>query len=457
MEEQEYRFGPFRLDVHTRMLWCSGAPVALTPKAAELLLVLVQAGERGATKAQLLDRLWPDTVVAENNLTVTMSVLRKALGETATQPRYIHTLPRRGYRFVSSPADTAPAPAGPAQASGSQQPLDAAPARPPAPAGPPREKLAPFVGRQPELSHLEQRYQQALSGQGRVVFISGKPGIGKTTLAQEFLERCSAGGALALVARGRCLESFGSGEAYLPFLEALGSLLRGPESERVQRLLRAFAPTWCLQFPGLLGGPEQAAAEREAASASRDRMLREWVDAFAALARERPLLVLIEDLHWADPSSIDLLRSLCQRSPSHAWLVLGTLRAAEAELQNPPLAKLLLELGARECDELGLGPLTEAQVERYLGERLGAHELPRELPGLLLAKTEGHPLFLARLVALLIERGELVQAQRGWLLQRPLAELEMAVPSDVWSAIRRQFELLSADDRRALAFASVEG
>ncbi len=462
MDVQEYRFGPFRLDVHTRMLWSGGAPVALTPKAAELLLVLVQEGERGLTKAQLLDRLWPDTVVAENNLTVTMSALRKALGESATQPRYIQTLSRRGYRFVSHPADM---PALSSACDAAAATVAAPPAsgasrsQPPPPAGQQRHpERAPFVGRERELTHLQQRYQEALSGNGGVLFISGKPGIGKTALALQFLERCGASASPALVARGRCLESFGSGEAYLPFLEALDALLRGPESGRVQRVLRAFAPTWCGQFPGLAGGQEiEAAQRRELASATRDRMLREWVEAFAALARERPLLVLIEDLHWADPSSIDLLRLLCQRSAGQAWLVLGTLRAAEATLQNPPLAKLLLELGGRECDELELSPLTEPQVHCYLEQRLGANALPRELPAVLLAKTEGHPLFLTRLVALLIERGELVETQRGWALQRPLAELEYAAPGDVQSAIRRQFELLEADALRALSFACVEG
>ncbi|HKO90015.1 MAG TPA: AAA family ATPase, partial [Polyangiaceae bacterium] len=378
---QEYRFGPFRLDVHTRMLWSGGVPVALAPKAAELLLALVQEGERGLTKAQLLDRLWPDTVVAENNLTVTMSALRKALGETATQPRYVHTLSRRGYRFVSQPPCDAAAEGVHALATASAAPV-VAPAnsrarlQPIEPAGPQGSApFAPFVGRQRELGHLEQRYQQALGGHGRVVFISGKPGIGKTTLAQEFLRRCGSAGEVALVARGRCLESFGSGEAYLPFLEALDSLLHGPESARVQRVVRAFAPTWCGQFPVLASGQaEEAEQRREAAGATRERMLREWVEAFGALSRERPLLVLLEDLHWADPSSIDLLRLLCQRSSGHAWLVLGTLRAAEATLQNPPLAKLLLELGARECDELQLEPLTEPQLGGYLEQRLGANQ-----------------------------------------------------------------------------------
>lgn len=96
---ESYSFGPYRVDLRTGLLWKGRAPVALTPKASELLLVLIQHGEAGVTKGELLERLWPDTVVLENNLTVTMSALRKALGESAANPRYIHTCPpRRSWR-----------------------------------------------------------------------------------------------------------------------------------------------------------------------------------------------------------------------------------------------------------------------------------------------------------------------------------------------------------------------
>src|SRR5919205_427162 len=94
-----HEFGPFRLDAEERLLLRDGQPVALTDKLFELLLLLVQNRGHALTKAELMDRLWPDTVVEENNLTVNMSLLRKALGEGAAERRYIETLPRRGCRW----------------------------------------------------------------------------------------------------------------------------------------------------------------------------------------------------------------------------------------------------------------------------------------------------------------------------------------------------------------------
>lgn len=222
--------------------------------------------------------------------------------------------------------------------------------------------------------------------------------------------------------------------------------------------MRTFAPTWYLQFPGLVGSNDDLQAlRRETLGATPQRMLRELVDVMAALARERPLVMLIEDLHWADPSSIDLLRLVCQRSREHAWFVLGTFRAVEAALHNSPLESFRRELVSRECDELALEPLGETHVQSYIAARFERCDFPADLPGFLLAKTEGHPLFLTRLVSLLVERGEIFESQGTWVLKRPVAEVVLSVPPDVRATLQRQLERLAPADRRALSFASVEG
>src|SRR5206468_2233775 len=117
--------------------------------------------------------------------------------------------------------------------------------------------------------------RQAIEGAGRVVFITGEPGIGKTALADEFLRRARRQAALIL-GRGRCVEQYGTGEAYLPFLDALGALLTGLGRERIMTALRTYAPTWCLQFPAVFassGALEQL--QRETIGATKERMLRE--------------------------------------------------------------------------------------------------------------------------------------------------------------------------------------
>src|SRR5256714_10923417 len=106
-----------------------------------------------------------------------------------------------------------------------------------------------FVGREPELKKLDEFLEQALAGAGRVVFITGEPGIGKTSLSDEFLRRARSRYPAVLISRGRCVEQYGTGEAYLPFLEAVGALLDGPGRERLASVMRTYAPTWCTQLP----------------------------------------------------------------------------------------------------------------------------------------------------------------------------------------------------------------
>ena len=143
-----YEFGPFRVDPVERTLFEGASQVVLTEKVFDLLLLLVQNQGRALGKAELMRSLWPDTVVEENNLTVNISVLRKALGERASERRYIETLARRGYRFVAQV----------------REPLSGA--------APSRASLAPsFVGRERELLLLDERLEQARGGQGRLVFI----------------------------------------------------------------------------------------------------------------------------------------------------------------------------------------------------------------------------------------------------------------------------------------------
>src|SRR5262249_22174094 len=106
-----------------------------------------------------------------------------------------------------------------------------------------------FVGREPELKRLEGFLQQAIEGTGRVVFITGEPGIGKTSLSDEFLRRARMRYPGLLLSRGRCVEQYGTGEAYLPFLDAIGTLLDTPARERLGAVMRTCAPTWCSQLP----------------------------------------------------------------------------------------------------------------------------------------------------------------------------------------------------------------
>lgn len=444
-----FRFGPFVLDGARRMLFREGQPVPLVPKALELLELLIEERERTLSKSELLDRLWPDTVVAENNLSVTMSALRKALGESAARPRYLQTLSRRGYRFVEAPEEASARDAAP---------LSSSPARLRRSVEKPESSRARvLVGREFERERLDARLERAYAGEGHVVLITGEPGIGKTALCESFLSSLANNPREVTVMRGRSLEQFGRGEAYLPWLEAWSALLAGEKGDLARSVLRRVAPSWCREFPSLFGA-DSAPPLDDGRDVTRLSLLREMGDALARLAHDVPLVLVLEDLHWADAASCDVLRWICQRSRGQRWLVLGTFRSVEAGLLNAPLETLRREaLAHGDCEEMRLGALSPAHVAACVAAHFATNDFPNELVSLLHRKTEGHPLFLTRLLSFLVQRGDIVDQAGVWRLARPLDRLELEAPEDVRAMVRRKLDSLDDDARRALAYASISG
>ena len=313
-----------------------------------------------------------------------------------------------------------------------------------------------FVGREPELRTLDGFLRQAVEGAGRVAFITGEPGIGKTALADEFLRRARR--THPILCRGRCSEQYGTGEAYLPFLDAFGALLTGRGGERIAAVLRTHAPTWCLQFQSFAAGGGLDQLQRETIGATKERMLREMGDALGAMAASTPVVLLLEDLHWADPSSVDLLRHLCHRIRQQHLLVIGTFRPEDLELSNHPLKNCKREMLAHQlCEEVALGPLGKEHIAGYLDARFTPNTFPRDLAALIERKTEGNPLFATSLVQFLAERGGITRTDEHWTLGRDLSEIDLEVPESVSGMIRRKIEALEEEDRRALQYASVEG
>jgi DNA-binding winged helix-turn-helix (wHTH) protein/tetratricopeptide (TPR) repeat protein len=458
-----FEFGPFRVDTGLRRLYRNREIVPLTAKVFDILEVFLQNCGRTLTKEELIEQIWTEQFVEEGNLTRNVSTLRKALGETPDDHRYIVTIPGRGYRFVASVKEatyeshaavmrTATGePAGSKHSASFTRLWEMVTDE---------DRPETFVGREVELRRLDQAMQKAIAGAGRILFITGEPGIGKTALAGQFLRRLCARQSSLIQSRGCCLEQYGQGEAYLPFLDALGALLFSPDRERVVAVLRTYAPTWCLQFPGVFG--EGGALERlrqETIGATKERMLREMGDALGALAAGSPVVLLLEDLHWADHSSIDLLGHLGQRIAGQRLLLVGTLRPEDAELHNHPLKNCLRELQAHnQCEELALGLLDQHHLADYLNTRFSPNDFPPELAALIARKTEGHPLFATSLAQFLAERDDITRsADDCWTLARPLSEMDLETPENVRSMIRRKVESLAEEDRRVLQYASIEG
>jgi len=314
-----------------------------------------------------------------------------------------------------------------------------------------------IVGRERELQQLESLLSEAVRGSGRVVFVTGEAGIGKSSAVEEFLRRAAPSHLSLLVGRGHCVEQYGTGEAYLPFLEAVSNLLSGPAASRVRAALRSAAPTWCLQMPAVFGS-EVRELQQETIGATKDRMMREMGDALAIEAGRTPVILILEDLHWADTASVDLLRHLRQRMEGLRLMIVATLRPSDLEVHKHPLRTYRLEMQSHAvCKEVSFSELTAEDVAGYLDLRFSPNSFPAELASTIHAKTEGLPLFLSSLVQLLADRGDLVLTSGTWQLARPLPELDLRVPPSVMSMIRKQLEALGEQDIQLLQCAAIQG
>jgi DNA-binding winged helix-turn-helix (wHTH) protein len=305
-------FGLFSLDPKNEQLWHGTRVVALKPKTFAVLRYLVQRAGQLVTKDDLLAALWPETYVSEATLTVCIGELRKALGDRAKAPQYIETVHRRGYRFIAPLQEASPASLGQSlvgQRSGAGGHV--VPSLLPIPAAP--------VGRETELAQLRHWWQRARQGQRRLVFVTGEPGIGKTTVVQAFVAHLETTEDL-WHGHGQCIDHYGVGEAYLPVLEALGRLCRGPEGGRFIDLLVQHAPSWVVHLPTVRSAEAAATLQRTVSGPTPEGMLRELAEAVDALTAVRPLLLTFEDLHWSDTSTLVLLSALAQRpEPARRW------------------------------------------------------------------------------------------------------------------------------------------
>lgn len=316
-----------------------------------------------------------------------------------------------------------------------------------------------FVGREDELARLDRALERALAGAGSFVLITGEAGIGKSALAGEFLRRARQRQPDLTLVRGRCVEQYGPGEAYLPFLDALGTLLLGRGREPTAALLQRYAPTWCLQLPAMAGSLDaQEALRRQTIGATRERMLREMGDLLEAAAGQSLLVGLMEDAQWADPSTLDLARHLLNRIARQRMLILLTLRPEELEAERPKQKAFVLDLRVHEhCQEVALGPLGAGEVAGYLAARFAPHDFPADLAPRLRQRTDGHPLFVASLAQFLVESGDIRRVDGRWQLARDPAQGEIQAPESVRSMLRRKLDALSEQDRQTLEVASVMG
>jgi tRNA A-37 threonylcarbamoyl transferase component Bud32/tetratricopeptide (TPR) repeat protein len=315
---------------------------------------------------------------------------------------------------------------------------------------------ARLVGREAEGQALADAYQEVAAGRGLIVAVAGEPGLGKTALVESALECLHD----ARVARGRCSERLAGSEAYLPFLEALDALLRSESHGGLARVLRAVAPNWYAQVMSLPENDSSAARVlAEAGTGSPQRMKREMAAFLEEASRLQPLVLFLDDLHWADGSTVDLLGYLADRLASIRLGIVVTYRPSELVQSRHPFLPLKLDLQARGvCREIVLRYLPESAVADYVALEFPDHAFPTEFVELIHHRTEGHCLFFVDLLRELRRRKVLVQdAQDRWVLAEGLPALERELPESVRSMIQRKIDALSDDARHLLSAAAVQG
>jgi len=448
---RSWSFPPFRLDLGTGSLWRDDTWVPLPPKAFAVLVTLVAQAGQVVTKEALFEAAWPDTAVTDGVLKGCIRQIRRALGERAGTASSIATVHRRGYRFCVpvTPVEEPGSGAGPAGRVAAIAPLAPSPVVAASPSG--------LVGREAALAQLQQCWAQACQGRRQVVFITGEAGIGKTTLVDAFVAQMATT-EVVWSARGQCIEHYGAGEAYLPLLEALGQWGRGPDGAHLVALLHQSAPTWLVYLPALVPAADYEAVQRRAGGATRERMLRELAEAVEGLTAQRPLVLVLEDLHWSDRATLDWLASVARRRAAARLLVLGTYRPADAIARAHPVRPLTQELQRHgQCLELLLPYLPEAGVAAYLVQRFGEAQVPEGLAHVLHQRTNGNPFFLVTLVEELVRQGRVGSQIAGGTQREALVAVMVDVPESVRQLIDTQLAQVSLQEQEILAAASVAG
>ncbi len=433
-------FEGFRYDRDGERLWRGDEEVPLTARTSAMLGFLLSHPGQLVSKEELLDRVWLDTRISPDTLRSTLRELRRALSDDGRAPRFVETVHGRGYRFIAEVE----------QAEGLEPTLS----RP----GPRTASQAALVGRDEDLDRLRSALDVARSGRRQVLFVSGEPGIGKTTLTQAFLGEAATDAGVR-VTHGQCTHGPGAFDSYLTILEALQRLCEQPGGDRAVELLERFAPTWLVEMPGLLKPADLQRVRASVIRVDRDRMLLELSRALEALSAEWPLVILLEDLHWSDAATLNAIDVLARRTEPARLMIIGTHRPVAASGARKDLAQLVslrAELALHDlCTDLPLQLLSEQEVGDYLGTRLDDFDVPAHLSRFVYSRSEGNPLIMVSQVSEMVRNGSLERSPEGWRLARDYARQEM--PLGVRQMVEFQLGQLTREDQHVLETASVAG
>ena len=307
-------------------------------------------------------------------------------------------------------------------------------------------RATPFVGRDAELARLMAVHEGAVAARAaRLAVLLGSPGLGKSRLVAEVARRA---GERATVLSARC--DAAGGATFAPVAGALRGLLRideGAGGEALRAAVDAIVPGDDAERARIAAGLE---AVLSGAPSSPEETFFAVRRLLAALAVVRPVLLVVDDVHWAAPLLLDLLEHLAQWSTD---VPLTVLAAARPELRD--VRSSLASAGALVCDVVTLGGLDAASSMQLAAGVVGATELPAALVGRVLATSEGNPLFLAELVRMLVQDGVLRRDGERWVTTVEIASLDM--PPTIGVLLAARLERLRPAERLVLERAAVVG
>jgi DNA-binding winged helix-turn-helix (wHTH) protein len=421
-----YAFDEFEFDAERLELRQAGQPCKADVLVLRLLRALVGRPGQLVSKRELIDEVWEGRAVSENVITVAMARLRKTLGQGAGAREFVKNVHGRGYRFVQPVAERA-------------TPL-ASLVTPDSHVG----ARSPFVGRSAPLERLRAALRDASAGRGSVCLAVGEAGIGKTRLIEELLADADPGS--LRVAWAHC--QAGHAPPLWPFVQLLRALhetLRASADragtlalvESLARLLTELEGAALAVLPASSGlGKLAPGVDAEAKHRTFDSITR----ALTQVAQHTPCALVIDDLHWADAATLELLRFWIDRCPRTRVVFVGALRDVDAEAQpNRHLSELL---GHRNCQRIALTRLVESDVQSYVRALLPDED--GALTSAVLHKSEGNPFFMVELTRVLREA------------ERPQAE-RLRVPEAALSLLRQRVRALDDSARGVLSSAAVIG
>lgn len=330
--------------------------------------------------------------------------------------------------------------------------------------------MTDFVGRVTERSRLGALLDGAASGRGRVVFITGEAGAGKSTLIEQVQAETRERVPDLLVLHAACSEQYGAAEPYQPFVEAFHDLMtadaeEGSRWDQFRKLAGELAPTWISAIPlagGVIAATVSTAVELRrlgsgatATAASEEALFFQYTELLFAAAAERPILLLLDDLHWADGATVSLLAHIGRRVGSERIVIIGTYRPADVDVTKHPIREARLELERYAvAEELPLPPL-DRDALRGLATRVLGGPPSRDLLEWSEARAGANPLFFQELLRWSADQGIAAARDGEWWLERVPDAIE--VPRSAEAAIERRLQRLDPDTYRMLEYASVQG